>query len=113
MTHRLADLLDIARIADQLGTRVLETTVVRQVTTKGPKGVVTDLDPSIEQQILTFLKERTPDTGRYSQEAGGDPARPANDGSSTRSTAPSSSSRACRSMGSPSPSPMASSRCSA
>ncbi|MEV0003420.1 inositol monophosphatase family protein [Micromonospora sp. NPDC050980] len=76
MTHQLADLLDIARTAVQLGTRVLETAAVRQVTAKGPKDVVTDLDLSIEQQILAFLKERTPDIDRYSEEAGGDPARP-------------------------------------
>ncbi|WP_018909246.1 inositol monophosphatase family protein [Salinispora arenicola] len=76
MTHQLTDLLDIARAAVQLGTRVLKTTAVQHVTAKGPKDVVTDLDLRIEQQILTFLKEQTPDIGRYSEEAGGDPARP-------------------------------------
>lgn len=46
MTRQLANLLDIARTAVQLGTRVLETAAVRRVSAKGPKDVVTDLDLS-------------------------------------------------------------------
>ncbi len=76
MTHQLTDLLEIACAAVQLGTRALQPATVRQVTAKGPSDVVTDLDLSIEQEILAFLRERTPEIDRYGEETGGDPALP-------------------------------------
>ena len=76
MTHDLADLLDIARTAVQQGSRRLTTETVQQVTTKGPKDVVTDLDLNIERDILAFLQKTTPGIDRFSEEAGGKPATP-------------------------------------
>ena len=76
MRHDLADLLDIARTAVQQGSRRLKAETIQQVTAKGPKDVVTDLDLNIERDILAFLQEHTPGIDRFSEEAGGNPATP-------------------------------------
>jgi myo-inositol-1(or 4)-monophosphatase len=72
MTQDLDELLVIAQQAVQHGTRQLSTRAVQQITAKGPGDVVTDLDLSIERDILAVLAERTPAIGRFSEEAGGD-----------------------------------------
>ncbi|PMR61330.1 inositol monophosphatase [Verrucosispora sp. ts21] len=76
MTINLTVMLDIARDAVHHGTRRLKTQAVQQVTAKGDRDVATDLDHTIEREILAFLAERTPDIDRFGEESGGNPTTP-------------------------------------
>lgn len=76
MTIDIAVMLDIALDAVRCGTQRLKTQAVQQVMAKGDRDVATDLDHTIEREILTFLAERTPSIDRFGEESGGNPATP-------------------------------------
>ncbi|MEH1016848.1 inositol monophosphatase [Micromonospora sp. CPCC 206060] len=72
----VAVLLDIALDAVHCGIQRLKTQAVQQVMAKGDRDVATDLDHTIEREILAFLAERTPSIDRFGEESGGNPATP-------------------------------------
>ncbi|SCL13082.1 myo-inositol-1(or 4)-monophosphatase [Micromonospora nigra] len=76
MTTDVPVMLDIALAAVRRGTRRLKTQSVQQVIAKGNRDAATDLDHTIEREILAFLAERTPDIDRFGEESGGNPATP-------------------------------------
>ncbi|SBT40815.1 inositol monophosphatase family protein [Micromonospora narathiwatensis] len=76
MTVDLAVMLNIAREAVHLGTRRLKTQAVQQVIAKGDRDMATDIDHTIEREILAFLAERTPGIDRFGEESGGNLATP-------------------------------------
>jgi myo-inositol-1(or 4)-monophosphatase len=68
----LPALLEIAREAVSAAARDLRTCAVSQVTVKGDRDVVTDLDIAVERRTRGFLHERTPAIGFLGEEEGGD-----------------------------------------
>lgn len=68
----LPALLEIARRAVSAASRDLRSGAVGQVTAKGDRDVVTDLDIAIERRTRDFLRTRTPAIGFLGEEEGGD-----------------------------------------
>lgn len=68
----LPALLDIAREAVSAAARDLCAGTVSQVTAKGDRDVVTDLDIAVERRTRGFLRHRTPAIGFLGEEEGGD-----------------------------------------
>ncbi|GAB3066326.1 inositol monophosphatase family protein [Micromonospora schwarzwaldensis] len=72
----IGPLLDIALDAVRRSAQRLTTQTVQKVIPKGNRDVATDLDHTIEREILTFLADRTPHIDRFGEESGGKPATP-------------------------------------
>jgi myo-inositol-1(or 4)-monophosphatase len=68
----LPALLDLAREAVSAAARDLRGGTVSQVSAKGYRDVVTDLDIAIERRTRSFLHHRTPAIGFLGEEEGGD-----------------------------------------
>jgi myo-inositol-1(or 4)-monophosphatase len=68
----LPALLETAREAVSAAARHLHASAVSQITAKGDRDVVTDLDITIERRTRDFLYERTPAIGFLGEEEGGD-----------------------------------------
>jgi myo-inositol-1(or 4)-monophosphatase len=68
----LPALLETAREAVSAASRDLRSGAAGQVTAKGDRDVVTDLDITIERRTRDFLRTRTPAIGFLGEEEGGD-----------------------------------------
>lgn len=108
----LPALLETAREAVSAAARGLGAGTAGQVTAKGDRDVVTDLDIAIGRRTRDFLRERTPAIGFLGEEEGGDTGPGLRwildpvDGTANFI-------RGLPMTGSPSPSPTANGRCSA
>jgi myo-inositol-1(or 4)-monophosphatase len=63
-------LADIAREAVHLGAELVRTATPHEVTEKGDRDIVTDVDVKVEQEIRAYLARATPDFGFLGEEQG-------------------------------------------